>query len=150
MSDLERQEISTSIDNVEVEDAMARQGDTNEMELDVIDPLDWTTDHVVAFLCHSPSTWSADPSLRPDPVLFKDVLRENLVSGKVLLNYVGKVLLNDPDKEILGLRALGHRLKLLDVIQHLQQRSVKYQTANSVKTAITQGKLLSFIPYSKH
>ena len=97
------------------------------MDLDVIDPLDtdpldWTIDQFVAFLCHSPSTWSADPSLRPDPVFFKNALRENLVNGKVLLNRVGKMLLDDLNKEILGLSALGH----------LRQRSVKYQTANSI------------------
>jgi hypothetical protein len=109
------------------------------------DPLDWTVDQVVAFLCHSPSTWSADPSLRPDPVDFKGALRKESVTGKVLLGYVGKALLDHPDKEILGLN-MGLRGTLLDVIQDLRQRSVKYQTANSITTS----KLLSFIPYSKH
>ena len=117
--------------------------------MDVIldtDPMDWKNDQVVAFLCDSPSTWSADPSLRPDPVFFKDVLRENLVNCRVLLNNVGKMLQKDLDKEILGLRALGHRSMVLDVIKDLRQRSVKHQTASS----ITKSKLLSFIPYSKH
>jgi hypothetical protein len=81
-------------------------------------------------------------------VFFKNALRENLVNGKALLNRVGKMLLDDLNKEILGLSALGHRSMVLDVIQDLRQRSVKYQTANSI--AITQGKLLSFMPYSKH
>ncbi|KAN0074059.1 hypothetical protein V8E54_007996 [Elaphomyces granulatus] len=81
MSDLERQEISTSVDNVEVEDVMAmgakRQGDTNKMELEATDlpldtdPLDWTVDQVVAVLCHSLSTpWLQ----RPDAAPFKAAL----------------------------------------------------------------------------
>ena len=124
---------------------MAIDTDTNRMEPDVIDPLDWTVDQVVTFLCHRPSTWSADPSLRPDPLFLRDVLRDNLVNGKVLLNHVGKMLEKDLNKETLGLRALGNRSTMLEVIQDLRQRSVKYQ-ANS----ITKSKLLSFIPYSKH
>jgi hypothetical protein len=84
-------------------------------------------------------------SLRPDPLFLRDVLRDNLVNGKVLLNHVGKMLEKDLNKEILGLRALGNRSMMLEVIQDLRQRSVKYQ-ANS----ITKSKLLSFIPYSKH
>ncbi|KAN0086425.1 hypothetical protein V8E54_000113 [Elaphomyces granulatus] len=79
------------------------------------------------YVIPSPSTWSADPSLRPDPVFFKDVLRENLVNGKVLLNHVGKMLQKDLDTEILGLRAFGHRSMVLDVIQDLRQRSVNGQ-----------------------
>ena len=106
------------------------------------DPLDWTVDQVVAFLCHSPATWS-DPSLRPDPVFFEHILRENLVTGMVLLNDVDKEVLRDD----LGLRALGNRSAALTVIHHLRKLSEKYQGANS---ANIQGKLLSFIPYSKH
>jgi hypothetical protein len=146
MSDLERQEISISVDSVEVEDAMAmgakKQGDANKME---IDPLNWTVDHVVDFLCHSTSMpWSSDSSPRPDPVFFEAALRKNLVNGKVLLNDVDKDIL----REDLGLEAYGHRSTVLDAIRYLQKLSGKYQTANS--TTNIQGKLLlSFIPYSK-
>ena len=114
--------------------------DTNEMELDVLDPLDWTIDHVVAFLyriCHSLAASGS-----------RVLLRKNLVNGKVLLNYVGKMLLNNLDKEILGLRALGHRSMMVDVIQHLQQRSVKYQTANSVAIGPShRGKFMYYLSY---
>jgi hypothetical protein len=129
---------------------MAIDTDTNRMEPDVIDPLDtdpldWTVDQVVVVLCDSPSTWSADPSLRPDPVDFKGALRKESVTGKVLLGYVGKALLDHPDKEILGLN-MGLRSTLLDVIKQLQKKSIKYQNSE----APNKGKLLSFIPYSKH
>ena len=54
------------------------------------DPLDWTVDQVVAFLCHSPSTWSADPSLRPDPEV---ALKKQRVNGNVLLKGVNEKVL---------------------------------------------------------
>jgi hypothetical protein len=41
-------------------------------------------------------------------MLFENALRENLITGRALLNYVGKVLLNDPDKEIQGLCTSWH------------------------------------------
>ena len=121
--------------------AMAKE--TNEMELD---PLDWTIDRVVAFLCHSLSTpWSqsANPSERPDPVSLEAALRENRINGEVLLNDVKEVSL----REDLGLKALGHRSTVLAAIRYLQQLSAKYQRANPAKI---QGKLLSFILYSRH
>jgi hypothetical protein len=111
------------------------------MELDVIDPLDWTVDQVVAYLCYSPSTpWSqsANPSPRPDPVSFEASLRENLINGDVLLNGVDKEIL----REDLGLRAVGHRNTVLTAIEHLRRASAKYQMVP------LQGKLISFIPYS--
>ena len=104
-----------------------------------IDPLDWTVDQVVAFLCHSPSTpWlqSANPLQRPDPVSFEAALRENLVNGEVLLNDVEGVSL----REDLGLKAFGHRSMVLAAIRYLRQLSVKYQ-----KTAIIQGKLFLLV-----
>ena len=50
MSDLERQEISTSVDNMEVDMPRPWAGrySTNKMELEATDPLDWTIDEVVA------------------------------------------------------------------------------------------------------
>jgi hypothetical protein len=90
MSDLERQEISTSVDNVEVEDVMAmgakRQGDTNKMELeatdlplDTEDPLDWTVDQVVAILCHSLSTpWINGEGLFGSLSLFRSPIAHTL------------------------------------------------------------------------
>ena len=102
MSDLGRQEIFTIVDNMEV-DAMAidakRKGDTNKIELEATDPLDWTINQIVALLCHNTSTpWSqsANPSQRPEAAL-----RENLINGDVLLRGVGRALLNDMDKVIL-------------------------------------------------
>jgi hypothetical protein len=100
-----------------------------------VDPWDWSVEQVVAYLCRT-STWT-DPLLCPDPVFFGNSLRENLINGKVLLTKVDKAAL----KEDLGLKAFGTRSAVLEAIQGLREKSIKY--AN-------ESKLLSFIPYSKH
>ncbi|RLL99980.1 hypothetical protein CFD26_107763 [Aspergillus turcosus] len=96
------------------------------MESDDGDPLDWTVDEVVAFLCHNPETpWSqsASPAPRPNPVQFEAALRENVITGEVLLHDVDKETL----REELGLKAIGHRSSMLMAIRYLQRRSQKYQ-----------------------
>ncbi|GFF87514.1 protein CHROMATIN REMODELING 20 [Aspergillus lentulus] len=96
------------------------------MESDDGDPLDWTVDEVVAFLCHNPETpWSqsASQAPRPNPVQFEAALRENLITGEVLLHDVDKETL----REELGLKAIGHRSSMLMAIRYLQRRSQKYQ-----------------------
>ncbi|KAN0080569.1 hypothetical protein V8E54_003773 [Elaphomyces granulatus] len=72
------------------------------------------------YLCHSPSTPSADP------ISFEANLKEDLIDGEVLLNDVGRMLLNDMDKEILGLSTLGQGSWVLAAIRYL--RSNTYQT----------------------
>ncbi|KAL4919435.1 P-loop containing nucleoside triphosphate hydrolase protein [Aspergillus aurantiobrunneus] len=94
------------------------------------DPLDWTVDEVVNFLCHNPETpWSKSNSSipRPNPVSFENSLRSNLITGEVLLQDVDKEALRDD----LGLKALGHRSSVLLAIRFLQQRSPKLQASKS-------------------
>ncbi|OGM50258.1 SNF2 family helicase/ATPase [Aspergillus bombycis] len=94
------------------------------------DPVDWSVDDVVQFLCHNPHTpWSQSVSgaPRPDPTSFEAALRDNLITGEVLLNDVDKSALRDD----LGLRALGHRSSMLTAIRYLQGRSLKYQISKS-------------------
>ena len=117
---------------------MAIDTDTNRMEPDVInpldtDPLDWTVDQVVAYLCHSPLAPLAGSSRRP-PVSFKATLQKNQIDGVVLLSDVDNKFLRDD----LHLESAGQRSWVLTAIRHLQKESQ------------TTGKLLSFIPYSKH
>ncbi|RAH64440.1 putative SNF2 family helicase/ATPase [Aspergillus aculeatinus CBS 121060] len=72
------------------------------------DPLDWTVDEVVQFLCHNPDApWSLSSSVvaRPDPVTFEAALRDNVITGEVLLHDVDIHSLKDD----LGLKALGPR-----------------------------------------
>lgn len=104
------------------------------MDLETGDPLDWTVDQVVAFLCHSSSApWSqsANPARLPDPNAFEAAIRENMVNGEVLLNDVDKETL----REDLGLKALGPRSTVMAAIRYLRKLSVKYQRAYSAHTS---------------
>lgn len=90
------------------------------------DPLDWTVDEVVKFLCHTIETpWSnAAVKNRPDPVSFETALRENFITGETLLHDVD---LNNL-REDLGINALGHRSSVIRAISYLRERSFKYQS----------------------
>ncbi|KAL4883310.1 hypothetical protein BJY04DRAFT_216611 [Aspergillus karnatakaensis] len=92
------------------------------------DPLDWTVDEVVDFLCHNTERpWSLSTTQLPQPDSdFERSLRENLITGEVLLQDVDKQVLRDD----LGLKALGHRSLMIKAIQHLQQVSRKFQQIN--------------------
>lgn len=90
------------------------------------DPIDWTVDEVVSFLCHNPQTpWSSSTvSNRPDPVSLEASLRENLITGEVLLHDIDLRNLH----EDLGIKAFGHRSSVFRAIQYLRKRSLKYQS----------------------
>ena len=90
-----------------------------------VDPIDWTVDEVVSFLCHNPQTpWSSSTvSNRPDPVSLEASLRENLITGEVLLHDIDLKNLH----EDLGIKAFGHRSSVFRAIQYLRKRSLKYQ-----------------------
>lgn len=88
------------------------------------DPADWDVDAVVNFLCRGTAVWSqATNAPRPDPSMLETGLRDNLVTGSVLLNHVN----NETLRVDLGLKPLGYRSNLLTAIDYLQQRSPKYQ-----------------------
>ncbi|KAI9374924.1 hypothetical protein BJX61DRAFT_226652 [Aspergillus egyptiacus] len=92
------------------------------------DPLDWTVDEVVAFLCHNPQTpWSQSASRlpRPDPVSLEASIRDNWITGEILLQDVDRHAL----KEDLGIRAFGHQSSMLMAIRYLQAQSQKFQQA---------------------
>ncbi|KAL2865644.1 putative SNF2 family helicase/ATPase [Aspergillus lucknowensis] len=100
------------------------------------DPLDWTVDEVVNFLCHNPQTpWSHSSSRvpRPDPTSFEVSLRENFVTGEILLRDVDKNALRDD----LGLRALGHRSCIMLAIRYLQLQSLKFQQSIAHNPSLT-------------
>ncbi|KAL3465822.1 P-loop containing nucleoside triphosphate hydrolase protein [Aspergillus heterothallicus] len=90
------------------------------------DPLDWTVDDVVRFLCYNQETpWSRSSSRlpRPNSASFEAALRENLITGEILLHDVDKEAL----REDLGLKALGHRSSILMAIRYLQRGSAKFR-----------------------
>lgn len=89
------------------------------------DPIDWTLDEVVEFLCNPErAPWASSSNTpRPDPVTLGAALRENFVTGEVLLNDVDSSTLKDD----FGIKALGHRSSVLRAIKWLQVKSDKYQ-----------------------
>ncbi|RJE20014.1 SNF2 family helicase ATPase [Aspergillus sclerotialis] len=93
------------------------------------DPFDWTVEEVIDFLCHSPETpWSQSAKTpRPDPALFEVSLRENDISGEVLLNDVDK----DELRNDLGVKSLGQRSSMIRARDYLRERSLKYQDPNA-------------------
>src|SRR5215471_11109881 len=93
---------------------------------DDIDPFDWTVDQVTQYLCRgSFDSWtrSAIPLPRPDPTLLEHALRENDVTGEILLTEVNKQTL----AQDFGVKSLGQRATLFLAIQYLQKLSPKYQ-----------------------
>ncbi|KAL3488264.1 P-loop containing nucleoside triphosphate hydrolase protein [Aspergillus germanicus] len=94
------------------------------------DPFDWTVDDVVKFLCHDKETpWSRSTSRtpRPDTASFEAALRDNEITGEILLQDVDKDALRDD----LGLRALGHRSSIMMAIRYLRGGSQKYRQSIS-------------------
>ena len=88
------------------------------------DPWDWTVDEVVTTLCgrtHSLLA-SLDPRSLPDPVSLEAALRENGVSGPTLLLQLDHTSL----RHDLGVKALGPRGTILQLITTLRRQSPKY------------------------
>ncbi|EEH16643.2 hypothetical protein PABG_06730 [Paracoccidioides brasiliensis Pb03] len=112
------------------------------------DPFEWSIDQVINYLCHSSAPW-ARPSLpRPDPKTLEATLRENDVTGEVLLTEVDKATL----AQDLGLRSLGQRSTIFRAVQYLQQRSRRYaehiqpfRVGNPHLTATTPQNALGFV-----
>ncbi|KAJ5737202.1 uncharacterized protein N7483_002327 [Penicillium malachiteum] len=92
------------------------------MALNTSDPVDWTVDEVVSFLCGpEPPTWadSAHPP-RPLPNLLEAALRENEMCGEVLMH------VNNDGLKDLGIKAYGHRISLMKAVEWLRRKSPKY------------------------
>ena len=89
------------------------------------DPWSWTVDQVVFAFTDQDSPWlGADAPLSlPDTEVLSRVLRENDVNGHALLTEVNTVCLRDE----LGIKSLSHRAAINDIIQQLQDISLKYQ-----------------------
>ncbi|KAL4909427.1 hypothetical protein BDW74DRAFT_174630 [Aspergillus multicolor] len=103
------------------------------MQSNSSDPLDWTVDEVVYFLCHSPETpWSMSKSTVPrPPASFEASLRDNFITGEVLLQDVEMEALRDD----LELKAFGLRSSIMKAIRYLQTLSPKFQASRSDRPA---------------
>lgn len=89
------------------------------------DPWDWSLDRVVQELCTSNRSWQPRSALLaiPDPDSFERALREQEVTGSVLLHDVDDNLLRND----FGLKALGRRSFVLSGIEELRVKSPRYQ-----------------------
>ncbi|KAJ5752040.1 hypothetical protein N7520_008957 [Penicillium odoratum] len=98
------------------------------MEPDISDPVDWSVNEVVSFLCGPrPAPWAQSSSApRPDPTTLEAALRDNEICGEVLMHVD-----NDGLKEI-GVKAYGHRIMLMKAIQWLQEKSFKYSSTRRI------------------
>jgi SNF2 family DNA or RNA helicase len=94
------------------------------------DPWDWSVDQVVGELCRVGSnrpSWSSPTDHLPDPVVLEQELRDNDVTGEVVLTGVtNDVLRND-----LNIKSMGQRHAIQKGIHHLRLRSQKFQASAS-------------------
>lgn len=88
------------------------------------DPWFWTTEEVIAALCHKDGPLRTSGSQRsfPNPQVLAQALEENAISGPSLLTDLNHVSLRDD----LGIKVLGHRTSVLHYIQDLRHQSPKY------------------------
>ncbi|KAJ5495405.1 hypothetical protein N7539_000521 [Penicillium diatomitis] len=100
------------------------------MSRDASDPIDWDVAGVVAFLCNPREAPWADSTTapRPDLTVLEAALRDNEVTGEVLLNDVDSQALKDD----FGIKPLGHRSSVLRAINWLQARSPKYRARHGL------------------
>ncbi|WEW56605.1 hypothetical protein PRK78_002052 [Emydomyces testavorans] len=90
------------------------------------DPFDWSIEEVVAYLCHASfDSWTRSKISppRPNPDVLEKALRENDVTGHVLLTEINKQTLI----EDFGLKSLGQRATIIQAVQYLQGLSQKYK-----------------------
>ena len=90
------------------------------------DPFQWTVDEVVFALCSPESkVLTQDDALHlPDPAKFAEILREQEINGRALLSVPDQQTLRDD----LGVKAYGHRMNIMHLIEKLQSLSSIYQT----------------------
>ncbi|KAJ5146286.1 SNF2 family helicase/ATPase [Penicillium bovifimosum] len=87
------------------------------------DPVDWTVDEVVRFVCHEPADeWSRNLA-RPDLQALEIALRENLISGSAFLK------LTYPMVKDLGISIIAYCQYVLAASESLQRRSLELRLA---------------------
>ncbi|KAI5306653.1 hypothetical protein KEM56_007785 [Ascosphaera pollenicola] len=88
------------------------------------DPYYWSVDQVIAYFCESSF---ASAFQQPDVQAVAQILRENDISGDVLLSDVDKATLKDE----LAIRSFGQRAKIHKAILYLRGISQGYRQNNS-------------------
>lgn len=115
-----------------------------------VDPFNWSVDEVVKYLCYgSFDAWarSTTPSPRPDPAILETALRENDVTGDILLTEVDKSTL----AQDFALKSLGQRSTIFKAIRYLQTISRKYgEIANQQNLEPAQSPSLAASPATNY
>ncbi|KAF4636000.1 hypothetical protein G7Y89_g2097 [Cudoniella acicularis] len=93
--------------------------------MDSDDPWNWSIDRVVQELCTENRSWQprSSATLKPDPAKLEKTLRDQEVTGEVLLQYVDDEFL----KTDLEIKVLGRRAFIHGAIAELKLMSPKYQ-----------------------
>jgi hypothetical protein len=93
--------------------------------MDTGDPWDWSIDRIVREFTTNDRSWQPHTPVMatPEPIQFEKALRENDVTGSVLLLEVNDSVMKDE----FGIRSLGQRAFVRCGIEALRLRSVKYQ-----------------------
>ncbi|OAX83009.1 hypothetical protein ACJ72_02640 [Emergomyces africanus] len=86
------------------------------------DPFEWSIDQVITHLCHSSAPWTRSSLPHLDPKALETALRENDVTGEILLTEINKASL----AQDLGLKSLGQRATILRAVEYLRRLSQKY------------------------
>ncbi|OJD24074.1 hypothetical protein ACJ73_04571 [Blastomyces percursus] len=86
------------------------------------DPFEWSIDQVIANLCLSSAPWIRSSLPRLDLTTLETALRENDVTGEILLTEINKATL----AQDLGLKSLGQRATIFRAVEYLRKLSRKY------------------------
>lgn len=92
------------------------------------DPWDWSVDQVVNEFCRvgeDRPAWCSSKDRLPDPTVLEQALRENDVTGEIMLIAITKDVLRDD----LGIKSMGQRHAVGKGIDYLRLRSQKFQTS---------------------
>ena len=103
---------------------------TNTVNTTTDDPWDWSVDQVVGEFCRVGSVrplWSSPTDHLPDRAFLEQELRDNEVTGEVILTAVTNNVLRDD----LNIKSMGQRHAILKGIHHLRLRSQKLQASAS-------------------
>lgn len=92
------------------------------------DPWDWSVEQVIQEFCrpdHGRPAWCSSTDVLPDYSRFERDLRDNDVTGEVILTTISKDVLRDD----LKIKSIGQRHAIEKGIKYLRSRSLKFQAS---------------------
>lgn len=101
------------------------------------DPWDWSVDQIIGEFCRlgqDRPTWCSPTDPLPDPKLLEQSLRENDVTGELMLTAFTKEVLRDD----LGIKSMGQRHTIVKGVHYLRSRSQKFQISPANVATVAQ------------